>query len=178
MMWYQCAHRLWDYREMRKWQNPAPVCRGANSRTWRALQATAFFTPGLLLPPLQTSVYGLALIILHLQFSCLVTTGTICLVFLIVKITKMIFPLTVSLPAGGGCPLLNPRSTEAQGKFPVHLTRFRIGPFWPSHECFFLLQHSQGASTVKPAGLGCHCTGKRASVFLPVKCYAMAWMYL
>ena len=45
---------------------------------------------------------------------------------------------------------------------------------WASHEYLFLLQHSQGDSRVKPAGLGCHCTGKGRSIFLPVKRCGMA----
>lgn len=155
---------------MRGWQNPAPGCRRCKQMyITRALQAAAFFTPGLLLPSLETSFYGVVLTILHPQFSCLETTGTICLAFLIIKSTKMIFPLTASLPAGGRSSLFNhtpPRLRE----FPVHLIRFRIGPFWSSHECFFRLQYSQGTSRVKPAGL----QGKGRSFFLPIKSCGMA----
>lgn len=65
---------------------------------------------------------------------------------------------------------VQPHSAETQGKFPVHLIRFRIGPSWSSCECFFRLQYSQGTSRVKPAGL----QGKGRSFFLPVKSCGMA----
>lgn len=137
---------------MRRWRSPAPVCRGANNCMRRALQAAASFIPGFLLLSLETSSYELALTILlsgnnrdnlpHLPNS---------------QITKMIFPLSVRLPAaaaagGGPCPSHRVRDLALLAKSRV----------------LFLLQHSQGSSGVKPDRLSRHCTGKGRSVFLPV----------
>lgn len=94
----------------------------------RALQAAAFFTPGLLLPSLETSFCGLVLTILHPQFSCLETTGTICLAFLIIQSTKMIFPLTASLPAGGRSSLFNHTPLRLRESFLSTSSGSGLGP--------------------------------------------------
>jgi len=111
----------------------------------RALKAAAFFTLGLLLLTLETSFYLLALTILHLQFSCLVRTGTICLAHS-AKITKIIFLLTVHLLAGGGSSVLNHVPLKLRESF---LSTSRGSGSGPSHQVMYAFSFSSTAKTLQ-----------------------------